>query len=102
VLVIFGSPACGIPAKAAAGSTSRIVPNASALRLETFVPGATRVVRAKVSAGQPRFARSSGGTWRWVADLKAEHAQRAAEQLGSSLSRVGLTDPELLRLPKPQ
>lgn len=79
----------------------KIVANASALRLETFVPGTGRVVRAKMAGGQPRFTRSAGGTWRWIADLKAEHAQRAAEQLGSSLSRVGLTDPELLRLPKP-
>lgn len=90
------------PGKGGGWQHLKIVPNASALRLETFVPGASRVVRARVSAGQPRFVRSSGGTWRWVADLKAEHAQRAAEQLGSSLSRVGLTDPELLRLPKPQ
>lgn len=34
----------------------------------------------------------------WIAELKTEHAQRAAEQFGRELSRVGLTESEWLRI----
>ena len=37
-------------------------------------------------------------TYDWVAELKNKHAQRAVEEFGRSLSRVGLTGSELLRL----
>ncbi len=36
--------------------------------------------------------------YEWVAELKTEHAQRAAEQFGRELSRVGLTESEWLRV----
>ena len=36
--------------------------------------------------------------YEWIAELKPEHAQRAAEQFGSVLSRVGLNESEWLRL----
>ncbi len=36
--------------------------------------------------------------YEWIAELKTEHAQRAAEQFGRELSRVGLTESEWLRL----
>lgn len=36
--------------------------------------------------------------YKWIAQLKPEHAQRAAEQFSSNLSRVGLTESEWLRL----
>jgi len=38
------------------------------------------------------------GEYKWVAQLKPEQAQRAAEQFASELSRVGLTESEWLRL----
>ncbi len=36
--------------------------------------------------------------YEWIGELKTEHAQRAAEEFGRSLSRVGLTESEWLRL----
>ncbi|MBC2743181.1 MAG: hypothetical protein HGJ93_09060 [Desulfosarcina sp.] len=36
--------------------------------------------------------------YEWIAELKNEHAQRAAEQFGRELSRVGLTESEWLRI----
>jgi hypothetical protein len=36
--------------------------------------------------------------YQWIAQLKPEHAQRAAEQFARELSRVGLTESEWLRL----
>lgn len=36
--------------------------------------------------------------YEWIAELKTEHAQRAAEEFGRTLSRVGLTESEWLRL----
>ena len=36
--------------------------------------------------------------YEWIAELKTEHAQRAVEQFGRELSRVGLTESEWLRL----
>jgi hypothetical protein len=36
--------------------------------------------------------------YEWIAELKTEHAQRAAEQFGRELSRVGLTESECLRI----
>ena len=39
-----------------------------------------------------------GNGYKWIAELKTEHAQRAAEQFGRELSRVGLTESEWLRI----
>ncbi len=39
-----------------------------------------------------------GNDYKWIAELKAEHAQRAAEQFGRELSRVGLAESEWLRI----
>ena len=36
--------------------------------------------------------------YEWIAELKTEHAQHAAEQFGRELSRVGLTESEWLRI----
>ncbi len=36
--------------------------------------------------------------YEWIAELKAEHAQRTAEQFGREISRVGLTESEWLRV----
>ena len=36
--------------------------------------------------------------YEWIAELKTEHAQRAAEQFGRELSRVGLAESEWLRI----
>ncbi len=43
------------------------------------------------------FKDEDGNDYEWIAELKTEHAQRAAEQFGRELSRVGLTESEWLR-----
>lgn len=44
------------------------------------------------------FEDENGKDYEWIAELKTEHAQRAAEQFGRELSRVGLTESEWLRI----
>ena len=44
------------------------------------------------------FKDENGKDYEWIAQLKTEHAQRAAEQFGRELSRVGLTESEWLRI----
>ncbi len=44
------------------------------------------------------FKDEDGKDYEWIAELKTEHAQRAAEQFGRELSRVGLTESEWLRM----
>jgi len=41
---------------------------------------------------------SNGKSYKWITQLKPDHAQRAAEDFSSKLSRVGLTESEWLRL----
>jgi hypothetical protein len=42
-------------------------------------------------------ASNTRAKYRWIADLKAEHAQRVANEYAYKLSRVGLTESEWLR-----
>ncbi len=60
----------------------------------------TKSVAAKSSeAGESKyFINTSNLKYFWLAQLKPDHAQRAAEQFSSNLSRVGLTESEWLRL----
>ncbi len=44
------------------------------------------------------FIDEAENKYEWIAELKTEHAQRAAEQFARELSRVGLTESEWLRL----
>ncbi|WP_298268299.1 response regulator receiver domain [Geobacter sp.] len=44
------------------------------------------------------FSDDKKNEYQWIAQLKPEHAQRAAEQFARELSRVGLTESEWLRL----
>ena len=44
------------------------------------------------------FKDKNSKDYEWIAELKSEHAQRAAEQFGRELSRVGLTESEWLRI----
>lgn len=65
-----------------------------------FVPDSeTKTVIAR-QHGAERFYFTSTAPLKyfWIAQLKAEHAQRAVEQFASDLSRVGLTESEWLRL----
>lgn len=58
------------------------------------------ITSAKVSGPPIRyiFESVSGSKYEWVAQLKPDHAQRAAEQFAREISRVGLTESEWLRL----
>ncbi len=46
----------------------------------------------------PAYRTSSGLKLRWLAQMKVDHAQRVAERLGGSFARVGVDEPEILRL----
>lgn len=53
----------------------------------------------KVLAENDSFTcKNDGKRYKWIAQLKPDHAQRAAEQFASNLSRVGLMESEWLRL----
>jgi Response receiver domain len=65
-----------------------------------FPPSTTGVVHAFRQGTQYRF-KSTTVRYRWVADLKPEFAQRFANELGHRFSRIGLDEPELLRLTRP-
>lgn len=61
--------------------------------------GNNDAVYAKEDAGgRFIFTGEEGKEYEWIAELKTEHAQRAAEQFGRELSRVGLTESEWLRI----
>ena len=49
-------------------------------------------------AGNLNFTCIDNHRYKWIAQLKPDHAQRAAEQFARDLSRVGLTESEWLRL----
>jgi len=53
-----------------------------------------------IKENEDRFVFKADGKegYEWIAELKTEHAQRAAEQFGGELSRVGLTESEWLRI----
>ena len=58
----------------------------------------TRVIATPSGDDRFVFADDEGRDYEWVAELKTDHAQRAAEEFGRQLSRVGLTESEWLRL----
>lgn len=60
--------------------------------------GVKKQVVARGDNGRPHFFTDiSGINYRWVDQLKNNHAQRAVERLASDLSRVGLTESEWFR-----
>jgi hypothetical protein len=70
------------------------------VRMVVFKPSGKgrEIVARKSHTG--RFFKASGKTtttYRWVADLKPEHAQRVANNFAYKLSRVGLTESEWVR-----
>jgi hypothetical protein len=62
-----------------------------------FRPTASGVVPVYKNRSGYHF-KSTRFTYRWVADLKPEFAHRVANELGQQFSRIGLDEPELLRL----
>lgn len=70
----------------------------SKCHISKFTTGADSVCAKKDDKGRFIFEDVSKTKYEWIAELKTEHAQRAAEEFGRTLSRVGLTESEWLRL----
>lgn len=67
------------------------------LWIESFSASVGGTVKADQSTGRPVF---SGVTTKleWIAQMKPDHAQRVAQDIGQSLSRIGVVEAEWLRL----
>jgi hypothetical protein len=63
-----------------------------------FTTGSDAVCATKDGEGRYIFEDVGKNKYEWIAELKTEHSQRAAEEFGRTLSRVGLTESEWLRL----
>ncbi len=63
-----------------------------------FTTGTDSLLASKDGKGRFFFRDEAKDKYEWIAELKTEHAQRAAEEFGRNLSRVGLTESEWLRL----
>lgn len=75
----------------------RVHARPAGIRMEEFRASATGLVEARRHKGVSRFRPVCGRTWRWVGDLKPDHAQRVIEKLSAAFSRVGLEEAEILR-----
>ncbi|MGO9121049.1 MAG: response regulator receiver domain [Desulfomonilaceae bacterium] len=63
-----------------------------------FTSDADQVFAIKNQKGSFIFRDDAKKQYEWIAELKPEFSQRAAEEFGRTLSRVGLTESEWLRL----
>jgi hypothetical protein len=70
------------------------------LNLITFTPGPNDkgVIVAKVENSGYRFTDTTDEKYKWIGELRPEHAQRIANEFAANLSRVGLDESEWLRL----
>lgn len=79
----------------------RLVPKPSRILMRDFKSGPSGAVQVRRYRKVERFSevkvKGRGKSWRWVGDLKADHAQRMVERLSSEFSRVGLEEAESLR-----
>ncbi len=73
-------------------------PEVAGVVVSTFKTGTGTICAEKDDNGRFNFRNEDGADYEWIAELKTEHAQRAAEEFGRQLSRVGLTESEWLRL----
>lgn len=76
----------------------RVRAKPAGILMETFKASGSGVVQARSNRGVSRFPLGSGKSWRWLGELKPDHAQRVVERLSSEFSRVGLDESEVLRL----
>lgn len=67
------------------------------LWMDEFAAGAQRMVPATAD-GQKFVLKGQQRQCEWVAQLKPGHAQRIAQDLGTSLARVGVIEAEWIRL----
>ena len=75
----------------------RVRAKPASIKMEDFKASEAGVVRARPYRDVSRFRPTTGKSWRWVGDLKADHAQRVVEKLSAGFSRVGLEEAEVLR-----
>ena len=66
--------------------------------VKIFESDSDAVIANKDESNRFVFKDVDNNRYEWIAELKTEHAQRAAEEFGRELSRVGLTESEWLRL----
>jgi hypothetical protein len=72
--------------------------NCISLEFEPDSETETVVAKKDIKNNLSFICETDNERYKWIAQLKPEHAQRAAEQFASNLSRVGLTESEWLRL----
>jgi len=86
--------------KDSSDSTIRLVYKAKVTNcyISLFSSNTGVVCASENGEGQFIFKDTEDKEYEWVAELKIEHAQRAAEEFGRILSRVGLNESEWLRL----
>lgn len=76
----------------------QFVPKAYHQRMIEFKSNSQGFIESNISDGKvPIFEDKDGIKYRWVADLKFEHAQRAVQEFAESIARVGLDESEWLR-----
>lgn len=78
--------------------TLKLDTGSKGLFLDRFTPSDKQVVMPAIRrAGRRTFLSKGRTSYEWIGELRDDQAQRVAAKLGSSLSRVGLNDPEVLR-----
>lgn len=83
--------------KTGAWTPLALVRKPNGIEMINFRPTANQVVPVYKDRSGYHF-KSTRLNYRWVADLKPEFAHRVANELAQQFSRIGLDEPELLRL----
>jgi len=98
-VVTLGGDADFVARDRAGWKRLKLTPDPRTLQLLVFAADAeTETVLAASHDGGHRFTDVNGEQWRWAGELKPDHAQRVAYQVGQRFARVGLDEPEILRL----
>jgi hypothetical protein len=71
------------------------------IEMISFDPRPKRQVTAQAALDTHTFVAQDGTPWRWAGELKADFAQQVAVDLAQRFARVGVDEPELLRLSRP-
>ena len=101
---VFDEPATGGPfTHCVLGVSGNVIqlrykPKVSNIFVSNFKGNNDAVYANKDKENRFLFKDEGKKDYEWIAELKTEHAQRAAEQFGRELSRVGLTESEWLRI----
>ena len=71
------------------------------IEMISFDPRPKRQVTAQATSDVHVFLAQDGMVWRWVGELKTDFAQQVAVELSQRFARVGVDEPELLRISRP-